>query len=82
MFAVVLIINAVNLMDGLDGLCSGIVAIGAVVLGAMFIFYGAWLHAMFAFITAGVLLPFFYFNVFGIAHRRRQIFMGIRGASH
>ena len=79
-FAVVLIINAVNLMDGLDGLCSGIVAIGAVVLGAMFIFYGAWLHAMFAFITAGVLLPFFYFNVFGIAHRRRQIFMGDTGS--
>ena len=80
MFAVVLIINAVNLMDGLDGLCSGIVAIGAVVLGSMFIFNGAWLHAMFAFITAGVLLPFFYFNVFGFAHRRRQIFMGDTGS--
>ncbi|QQT25890.1 MraY family glycosyltransferase [Sphingobacterium spiritivorum] len=80
LFAVVLIINAVNLMDGLDGLCSGAVAIGAVVLGSMFIFYGAWLHAMFAFITAGVLLPFFYFNVFGIAHRRRQIFMGDTGS--
>ncbi|WP_437920448.1 MraY family glycosyltransferase [Sphingobacterium sp. LRF_L2] len=77
---VVLIINAVNLIDGLDGLCSGLVATGSLVLGVMFAIHGAWLHAMFAFITTGVLIPFFYFNVFGINKRRRRIFMGDTGS--
>lgn len=79
-FVVVLIINAINLMDGLDGLCSGLVGLGCVVLGGLFMYYGAWLHALFAFITAGVLIPFFYYNVFGTVRRRRQIFMGDTGS--
>ncbi|HFK5507376.1 MraY family glycosyltransferase [Elizabethkingia anophelis] len=79
-FVVVLIINAINLMDGLDGLCSGLVGLGCVVLGGLFMYYGAWLHALFAFITAGVLIPFFYYNVFGTIRRRRQIFMGDTGS--
>lgn len=79
-FVVVLIINAINLMDGLDGLCSGLVGLGCVVLGGFFMYYGAWLHALFAFITAGVLIPFFYYNVFGTIRRRRQIFMGDTGS--
>jgi UDP-N-acetylmuramyl pentapeptide phosphotransferase/UDP-N-acetylglucosamine-1-phosphate transferase len=79
-FVVVLIINAVNLMDGLDGLCAGVVGVGCVVLGALFIYYEAWLHALFAFITAGVLIPFFYYNVFGTVRRSRQIFMGDTGS--
>ncbi|MCV5004902.1 hypothetical protein OFM39_35140, partial [Escherichia coli] len=49
-------------------------------LGGLFMYYGAWLHALFAFITAGVLIPFFYYNVFGTVRRRRQIFMGDTGS--
>lgn len=79
-FIVVLVINAINLVDGLDGLCSGIVGIGVLVLGSLFASHGAWLHAIFAFITAGVLVPFFYFNVFGTSRRRRRIFMGDTGS--
>lgn len=79
-FVVVLIINAINLIDGLDGLCSGVVSIGLLVLGGLFVAYGAWLHAIFAFITIGVLIPFFYFNVFGTSRRRRRIFMGDTGS--
>lgn len=78
-FAVVLIINAINLMDGLDGLASGIVTLGCLFLGILFLYYGAWLHALFAFITIGVLIPFFYFNVFGDAGRHK-IFMGDTGS--
>ncbi|MFD2597172.1 MraY family glycosyltransferase [Sphingobacterium griseoflavum] len=77
---VILIINAVNLIDGLDGLCSGLIAVGCLVLGVMFLLQHAYLHAMFAFITAGVLIPFFYFNVFGINKRRHRIFMGDTGS--
>lgn len=79
-FIVVLILNAVNLIDGLDGLCSGIIAVSSLVLGSLFIYYGAWIHALFSFITAGVLLPFFYFNVFGTRRRQRRIFMGDTGS--
>lgn len=80
MFVVVLIINAINLIDGLDGLCSSVVAMGCLILGTLFMYYGAWWHALFAFITVGVLIPFFYFNVFGATSRRRRIFMGDTGS--
>lgn len=79
-FVVVLIMNAVNLIDGIDGLCSGLIMVGCLTLGGLFIYYQAWLHAIFAFITAGVLIPFFYYNVFGASKRRRRIFMGDTGS--
>lgn len=79
-FAVVLIINAINLIDGIDGLCSGLVMVGSLVLGVLFAYYEAWLHALFAFITAGLLIPFFQYNVFGISRKKRKIFMGDSGS--
>lgn len=50
------------------------------ILGFLFVYHGAWLHALFAFITLGVLLPFFFINVYGVTRRRRQIFMGDTGS--
>lgn len=79
-FVVILIINAINLIDGLDGLCSGVVGMGCLVLGSLFMYYDAWWHAIFAFITVGLLIPFFYFNVFGATSRHRRIFMGDTGS--
>ena len=79
-FVVILIINAINLIDGLDGLCSGIVTMSCLILGALFLYNDAWWHALFAFITAGALIPFFYFNVFGATSKRRRIFMGDTGS--
>lgn len=79
-FAVVLIINAVNLIDGIDGLCSGLIIVGSATLGGLFICKHAWLHAVFAFITVGVLIPFFYYNVFGTFNGRHRIFMGDTGS--
>lgn len=75
-FVAVFIINAVNLIDGIDGLCSGLVGMGALVFGFLFIYNAAWLHAVFAFITAGVLCPFFYYNVFGKSKGRQLNFYG------
>ena len=40
-FVAVFIINAVNLIDGIDGLCSGLVGMGALVFGFLFIYNGA-----------------------------------------
>lgn len=79
-FVVILIINAVNLIDGIDGLCSGLIMVSTLILGVLFATNGAWLHAIFAFITTGVLIPFFYFNMFGTSKRKRRIFMGDTGS--
>lgn len=79
-FVAVFIINAINLIDGIDGLCSGLVAIGSLTFGFLFVYGGAWLHATFAFITAGILFPFFYYNVFGKSKGKRRIFMGDTGS--
>ena len=79
-FVTVLIINAINLIDGIDGLCSGLVLVGCLALGTLFMINEAWLHALFAFITAGLLIPFFHYNVFGISRKKRKIFMGDSGS--
>lgn len=79
-FVTVFIINAINLIDGLDGLCSGLVCVSCFVMGGLFFYNGAWIHALLAWITSGVLMPFFYYNVFGVSKRRRRIFMGDTGS--
>jgi UDP-N-acetylmuramyl pentapeptide phosphotransferase/UDP-N-acetylglucosamine-1-phosphate transferase len=79
-FLIVFIVNAINLIDGIDGLASGLSAIALLVLGSFFIISQALLFAMLAFITLGVLLPFFYYNVFGKTSRNSKIFMGDTGS--
>lgn len=69
--------NAVNLIDGADGLASGLSAIGLLVYGILFTIYDLWVYSALAFITLGVLIPFFYYNFF---HKRRKIFMGDTGS--
>lgn len=79
-FAVVYIINAINLIDGVDGLACGISSIALIGLGLHFAACNMWIYAIFAAVTLGVLVPFFYFNVFGDAKRGRKIFMGDTGS--
>lgn len=79
-FVVILIINAVNLIDGIDGLCSGLIMVSSLILGVLFAIEGAWFHAIFAFVTTGLLVSFFYYNVFGVSDKRRKIFMGDTGS--
>jgi UDP-N-acetylmuramyl pentapeptide phosphotransferase/UDP-N-acetylglucosamine-1-phosphate transferase len=74
------IVNAFNLIDGIDGLCAGLAMIACAVLGTLFLAREMWLHVIFAFITIGVLAPFFYYNVFGKSKRKRRIFMGDTGS--
>lgn len=78
--AVVFITNAINLIDGIDGLASGLSSAALAVLGSLFIYQHLWLYAALAFSTLGVLLPFFYYNVFGQAERCKKIFMGDTGS--
>jgi UDP-N-acetylmuramyl pentapeptide phosphotransferase/UDP-N-acetylglucosamine-1-phosphate transferase len=79
-FSVIFILNAINLIDGLDGLASGLCILALLVYGISFIYYGVYLYAMLAFASLGVLVPFYYYNVFGNANRGRKIFMGDTGS--
>lgn len=77
---IVFITNAINLIDGIDGLASGLSMVALVILGILFISIDLWLYATLAFATFGLLLPFFYFNVFGKVEKRQKIFMGDTGS--
>ncbi len=79
-FAVVFIINAINLIDGIDGLASGLCGVAMLFYGVILFMAHEYLCAMLAFAILGVLLPFFYYNVFGDVKRGRKIFMGDTGS--
>lgn len=69
--------NAINLIDGADGLASGISAVALIIYGILFSIYDMWTYTCMAFITIGMLIPFFYYNFF---HPTRKIFMGDTGS--
>ena len=73
-------INAINLIDGIDGLASGLTAVALLVYGFVFLKVGDFIFALIAFSAFGVLLPFFYYNVFGNVQKRKKIFMGDTGS--
>lgn len=79
-FLVVYITNAINLIDGIDGLASGIAGIALTVAGIFFLIEGAWIYALLSFTVLGLLIPFFYFNVFGNPDRYQKLFMGDTGS--
>lgn len=79
-FLVVFITNAINLIDGIDGLASGLSGIAMMFYGFFLIEAQQWIYSMVAFATLGTLVPFFYFNVFGNAAKGKKIFMGDTGS--
>ena len=76
---VVFVTNAINLIDGIDGLASGLCSIAMIIYGFAFIALGNYMYAAIAFATLGVLIPFYGFNVFGNAEKHQKIFMGDTG---
>ena len=79
-FAVVFVVNAINLIDGIDGLASGLSTVALVFYAVVFYKGGDFVYSMVASAAVGTLLPFFYYNVFGNAKKRKKIFMGDTGA--
>lgn len=77
---VVYITNAINLIDGIDGLASGLSCVALAVLAAICIFIGSYFYALLALATLGVLIPFWFYNMFGNAHRGHKLFMGDTGS--
>lgn len=79
-FIIVFISNALNLIDGIDGLSAGISLIA--LLGFLICFMREGIITYCILITGliGILIPFLYHNLFGKAENNRKIFMGDSGS--
>lgn len=77
---VVFITNSINLIDGIDGLASGLSSIAMLFYGCVLLQCGEVPYALVAFGTLGALIQFYYYNVFGNARIGKKIFMGDTGA--
>ncbi len=76
----VYVTNALNLIDGIDGLASGLCAIAFVALAALHIYLHHNIYALLCITALGVIIPFWFYNVFGNASRGRKMFMGDSGS--
>ena len=76
-FVIIVLINAFNLMDGIDGLAAGLSMLAATVFGSWFFISGHIDYAIFSISLVGAIAGFFYFNVYGKANK---IFMGDTGS--
>ena len=75
-FACVGIINAINLIDGVNGLSSGFCFMASIVFAIMFYHMGNLAMMTIALSAAGAIIPFFLHNVFGYDTR---MFIGDSG---
>lgn len=75
-FAAVGIINAINLIDGVDGLSSGYCVMASFIFGSLFLMAGDIPMTILAAVSAGALIPFFFHNVFG---KSSKMFIGDGG---
>ena len=81
-FIIVFIDNAINLIDGIDGLAAGLSLLALAGFLAYFIYYGVYVYT-YTIIVAGMmgaLVAFAYFNLFGSTERNTKIFMGDSGS--
>jgi UDP-N-acetylmuramyl pentapeptide phosphotransferase/UDP-N-acetylglucosamine-1-phosphate transferase len=74
-FAVIVVINSFNLIDGVDGLAGSLGLLSTVVFGIYFLYIGLSPYAVIAFSLAGSLLAFLIFNF-----QPAKIFMGDTGS--
>ena len=71
------LINSFNLIDGIDGLASGVGFLTSLFFGIVFLLDNHLAYAVMSFILSSSLLAFFYFNVFS---KENKIFLGDTGA--
>ena len=71
------LINAFNLVDGIDGLASGLGIVISIVFGIWLSMLGKEHYAVMAFALAGSLIAFYRFNVFS---KTNKLFMGDTGS--
>jgi glycosyltransferase, group 4 family len=79
-FILVFIMNAINLIDGIDGLSA---SLSFIALGGFFYSFfieKMWIYCILTAGLMGVLVPFLYYNMFGKQEKNRKIFMGDSGS--
>lgn len=79
-FVIVFVCNAINLIDGIDGLSAGLSIIALCGFLACFIFEGLILYSMLIASLIGVLVAFIRYNMFGKVEKNNKIFMGDSGS--
>jgi len=79
-FAIVFITNAINFIDGLDGLASGVCGTALVYYAVVFSLLNRMGYTLMSLTVLGTLLPFMYQNVHGSVERRTKMFMGDTGS--
>lgn len=77
LFVMVVIVNAFNLIDGIDGLASGLTILAATIFGVWFYLAGYIQYSIISFALVGSVAGFFLFNVFGNSNK---LFMGDTGS--
>ena len=79
-FVIVFISNAINLIDGIDGLAAGLSFIALIGFFYGYAHQGLNSYCISISGLAGVLIPYLYFNILGKAEKNRKIFMGDSGS--
>jgi UDP-GlcNAc:undecaprenyl-phosphate GlcNAc-1-phosphate transferase len=79
-FVIVFVCNAMNLIDGIDGLCASLSEFA--LAGFLYIFYeeGLYIYCILIGGLMGVLIPYLYYNMLGKPENNRKIFMGDSGS--
>ena len=77
LLAIVAIINATNLVDGIDGLAASIGIFSSIIFGTKFLVTGNNDYAILCFSIIGSLLAFMWYNVYGTTYK---IFLGDTGS--
>lgn len=76
----ILIVNATNLIDGIDGLSSSLGLLATLVFGVLYACQGMYFYTIFCFALSGSLVAFWFFNMFGSPQKGFKTFMGDTGS--
>ena len=81
-FVLVFVDNAINLIDGIDGLAAGLSLIALAGFLVYFIHYDVFMRTYSVLVAGlmGALMAFLYFNLFGRVEKNTKIFMGDSGS--
>lgn len=76
-FGITVLTNSLNLIDGIDGLCSGTGVVSSLLFALLFYLNDDYEMALIGLALSGSLFSFFIYNVFG---KKNKIYMGDTGS--
>lgn len=79
-FVSLLIVNSINLIDGIDGLSSSLSLIAISVFAFLFYRHNMMIYVLYCMGLSGSVLAFFYYNMFGNPNKATKTFMGDTGS--